>query len=631
MGYNGGVDFQVFMKSLEQGVGQGLPPGMAQSTSSGAPAGQMLGATPAPAKEVAQAWQAFTQYLSDHPQLWTDALQCGQKTQMEILAGLPAQQVAVTPPKGDRRWTAPQWSENSFFSFLMQSYLLNANLLRGLIDKVEIPDSDKKVLAFVVNQYIDAMSPTNFPATNPEVIEESVKTGGQNLVRGMQNFVDDMKDGMVKNTDASAFRIGENVATTPGKVVFQNAIFQLVEYAPATPQVHARPLLIVPPCINKFYILDLTQEKSLVRHLVASGHRVFLMSWVNAGTEIAELDWDDYLRDGVMTAIDAVANISRQPQINTLGFCIGGTLLVCALAALAANNEHPAASITLLAAMLDFSDTGEIGLFISEDSVRDSEQKYANGGLVDGRELARGFSVLRPNDLIWPYVINNYYQGKAPTAFDLLFWNSDSTNLPGRLFARYLRMTYLENQIARGCATMCGETINPAQLQCPVYAVACEKDHIVPWQTAYQSGHLICDSFRFVLAANGHIAGIVNPPAKNKGWFYCAADATGTTDGVKTKAKKSAGKKAGKPIATKATAAVPLPPLPAKAEDWHAAAHRHEGSWWADWLPWLATHAGTKTAAPTKPGNMRYAAIEDAPGRYVAAPRPPVPPVAQPH
>ncbi len=537
-------------------------------------------------KKVNQVWGAFVQQLMEKPDLWLTAVQEGQKKQIEIMTQQQTQPL-VTPEKGDRRFNADQWQQNPLFSMLMQNYLINSDVLRSLAEKMDMSEKDKKILHFAVNQYIDAMSPTNFPATNPEVMEEAVKTGGESISQGMQNFLQDVQSGsMVKNTDLSAFTIGENIATTPGKVILQTPLMQLIEYAPQTKQVHSRPLLIVPPCINKFYILDLTEQKSMVAHLVAAGQRVFLVSWVNAGDEVCQATWDDYLRDGVMTAIEAVCNISKQDKINTMGFCIGGTLLVSALAALAAGGEQPAKSVTLLATMLDFSDSGEIGLFVDEESVANREQQFADGGLIDGRELAKGFATLRPNDLIWPYVIGNYYQGKAPAAFDLLFWNADSTNLPGKMFAEYLRRTYLENQITHGTAVMCGEAIEPKKIKAEVYNVACEKDHIVPWQTAYVSAQLLGKKHRFILSASGHIAGIVNPTDNKKGWHI-----QGDTSA-------------------------------ADAESWRASNEKHEGSWWSDWFAFLAKHGGKKVAAPKRVGNTRYGVIEDAPGSYVSKPRP---------
>ena len=544
-------------------------------------------------KKISKIWQSFTEQMMKNPDLWMRAVQEGQKKQLEIMTQLQTGDNApvVQPTKDDRRFSSEQWRQNPFFSFLMQNYLVNGALFRNMVENADLPEEDKKVLRFTVNQYVDAMSPSNFPATNPEVVEEAVKTGGESLVKGMQHMMDDMKSGMVKNTDLSAFSIGDNIAVTAGKVVFQTPLMQLIEYAPQTEKVRTRPLLIVPPCINKFYILDLTEKKSLVAHLLREGHRVFLVSWVNADEDVRDAAWDDYLRDGVMAAMQAVSAITKQEKINTLGFCVGGTLLVSALAALAANGEQAAHSVTLLAAMLDFSDTGEIGIFIDEDAVAEREQRFADGGLLDGRELARGFAVLRPNDLIWPYVVDNYYKGKNPPPFDLLFWNADSTNLPGRMFAEYLRKMYLENQISKGGAEMCGVNIAPDKIRAPVYAVACEKDHIVPWKTAYTSATMTGAKQRFVLAASGHIAGIINPPLANKRWYM-------TADGD---AK-----------------------LPATAGEWKTTATQHDGSWWSDWFSWLDKHGGKWVAAPKRAGNVRYPPLQDAPGSYVSAPRPPV-------
>lgn len=541
------------------------------------------------AKKIGQVWSKFVHQLLENPKLWIDAVQEGQRKQLEIVARLKDEQPVVQPPKGDRRFGAEKWQTNPLFSMLMQSYLINSDIMRALVDQVDMDETDKKILHFAVNQYVNAVSPTNFPATNPEVMDEAMKTGGESLAKGMQNFLQDWKSGsMVKNTDMSSFTVGENVAATPGTVIYENPFFQLIEYAPQTKQVYSCPLLIVPPCINKYYILDLTQPKSMINYLVSQGQRVFLVSWVNAALPVGHFSWDDYLRNGVMTAIEAVQVVTKQDKIHMMGYCVGGTLLVSALAALAAGGEQPAQTVTQLAAMLDFSDAGEIGLFIDEESVQHREAEFADGGLVDGTELARGFAMLRPNDLIWPYVIDNYYKGKEPAPFDLLYWNSDSTNLPGKMFAEYLRMTYLENQITNGTAVMCGEKIVPSRIKAPVYSVSCQKDHIVPWQTAYKSAKLFGGRQRFVLAASGHTAGIINPPAAKKGWHWVADTAA------------------------------------ADAEHWLEKAQKCEGSWWEDWVAFLSAHGGKQVAAPQRPGNIRYAPIEAAPGSYVRIPRPPV-------
>lgn len=530
-------------------------------------------------QKVAAAWKRLADAVAENPQLWLQITGETQQKQMEI-AAQPAQPEGGG--KGDRRFSAKQWRENPFFSFLRRNYLLGGEMLTAAIERAPISEEDKKILRFAAGQYIDAVSPANFPMTNPEVLEDAAKTCGRNFVEGMQNLAEDMQRGAVSNTDKTAFAVGENIACTPGKVVFQNDIIQLIEYAPQTKQIFARPLLIVPPCINKYYILDLQPRNSFVAHAVAAGHRVFLISWVNADERHRRLGWEYYLREGVMAAIDAARAISGQPKINALGFCIGGTMLVSALAVLAHEKDAPAHSLTLLGTLLDFSDAGEIGLFIDEDHVAAREREFADGGLVDGAELERGFSVLRPNDLIWPYIINNYYRGQKPQAFDLLYWNGDSTNLPGPMFAEYLRATYLENRIAKGRAEFCGAPVKLSAVKSPLYAVACEKDHIVPWRAAFAGAQLLGGKKRYILSASGHIAGIVNPPSVDKGWHIVA-------------------------------------PVPAHIGEWHETKEKHSGGWWDDWLRWLAPHGGRKVAAPKKQGNARYAPTEDAPGSFVRA------------
>ncbi|MGI9307382.1 MAG: PHA/PHB synthase family protein [Gammaproteobacteria bacterium] len=531
-------------------------------------------------KKVAAAWKRLADALAANPDVWVGVANEAQKKQAEMAA-----QINSPPPATDKRFAAEQW-RNPFFFFLSQNYLLGGEALREIIARADISAADKKLLDFAAAQYISAASPSNFPLTNPEVLDDAVKTGGKNFAEGMKNFTADMQSGAVNNVDKTAFALGENVACTPGKVIFQNDIMQLLEYAPQTARVFQRPLLIVPPCINKYYILDLQAQNSFVRHAVAAGHRVFLISWVNASAPHRNLGWDFYLREGVMAAMETARAVSGQAKINALGFCIGGTMLAVALAVLAREKEFPAQSMTLLAAMLDFSEAGDIGMFIDEEYVAALEKRCANGGLADGGELARGFSALRPNDLIWPYFINNYYRGQKPQAFDLLFWNADSTNLPGPMFAEYVRATYLENRIAKNKAEFCGAPARLSAVKIPAYAVACKKDHIVPWTAAFDSARLLGGKTRFVLAASGHIAGIVNPPAAKKGRHQAAP-----LGGIKN------------------------------AEEWRAAAQSAEGGWWDDWLEWLRPHSGRQIAAPKKQGNARYAPREDAPGEYVRAPR----------
>lgn len=574
-------------------------------------------------RKVAAAWGRLMDFLAANPSVWLEVAGEAQQKQMRVAEQLGSGGESPNPPdasanesakhssraaKGDRRFAGEQWHENPFFSFIRQNYLLGGEALFALIERADVCEDDKKILRFAAGQYVDATSPANFPLTNPEVLEDAAKTGGQNFAAGMQNFAEDMQAGAIGNTDKTAFAPGDNIACSPGKVVFQNEVMQLIEYAPQSKKVFARPLLIVPPCINKYYILDLQQKNSFVAHAVSRGQRVFLISWVNAGMQHRNMGWDVYLREGVMAAIDAACAISGQAKINTLGFCIGGTLLASALAVLAADGHRPSQSLTLLAAMLDFSDSGDIGMFMDEEYVSSREKEFADGGLVDGGELARGFAALRPNDLIWPYVINNYYRGQKPPAFDLLYWNADSTNLPGPLFAEYLRTTYLENQIASGDAEFCGVKVDVSKIKIPTYAVACEKDHIVPWRAAFNSARLLCDGVkpakssksakssstasksssasRFILAASGHIAGIINPPSVGKGWHMGAPMFNSVNE-----------------------------------EKWREGAKKENGGWWDDWLDWLSKHSGKQVAAPAKQGSARYAPLEDAPGQYVCAPK----------
>ena len=534
-------------------------------------------------KKVMDVWRRFLEQLAANPDCWTDVMNNAKEQQSKILSQVQSGDAPPPPPKGDRRFTNAQWQENPFFSCLMQNYLMSGETLLKVIDKVDMSDKDKQLLRFVARQYVDAIAPSNFPMMNPDVMEESMKSGGKNFFDGMKNFTDDVQQGAISNTDKNAFTIGKNIACAAGSVIYQNHIMQIIEYAPQSKQVHARPLLIVPPCINKYYILDLQEKNSLINTIIAGGYRVFLVSWVNADTRHQHLTWDDYLRDGVMNAMEIAQTVSRQAKINVLGYCIGGTLLASALAVLANDKQSPAQSLTLLTAMLDFSDSGEIGLFVDEEYVAQQEEKYAAGGVMDGADLANGFAALRPNDLIWPYFINNYYRGRKPQAFDLLYWNADSTNLPGPLFAEYLRATYLENKIARKQAVFCGEKIDLKSLKMPAYAIACEKDHIVPWTAAYASARLLgAKNITFTLAASGHVAGVVNPPSVQKGWHQTA------------------------PLATTANA-------------WIKKAPKQSGSWWQHWLTWLAGHSGSKTPAPQKLGTARYAPIEAAPGSYVRA------------
>jgi len=507
-------------------------------------------------------------YLRDAAALWNQATSAS----------------AETSARGDRRFAGQDWLANPTAAYTAGMYLLNARTLMQLADHVQADEKTRQRIRFAVQQWVDAASPSNYLALNPEAQRRALDTHGESIARGLQHLWNDLRQGHLSQTDETVFEVGRNVAMTPGAVVYENELFQLVEYAPITEKVHERPLLLVPPCINKFYILDLQPDNSLVRYALSEGHRVYMLSWVNADESLAHKTWDDYIEDGVIRAIQEVRAISRQDQINALGFCIGGTLVGTALAVLAARGESPVGSLTLLTAFLDFSDTGILDLFIDETMVRLREASIGQGGLLQGRELAATFSFLRPNDLVWNYVVGNYLKGETPPPFDLLYWNSDSTNLPGPMYCWYLRHTYLENNLkVPGKVTVCGEPVDLRRLDLPTFLYASREDHIVPWHSAYDTVHVLPGKKQFVLGASGHIAGVINPPTKKKRSHWTNAR------------------------------------LPKTAQAWFDGATEHPGSWWPLWSDWLKLHAGKLVAAPKKPGDARHPPIEPAPGRYVKA------------
>ena len=488
----------------------------------------------------------------------------------------------VAPESGDRRFSAPEWKESPIYDYLHQAYLLNTQYLKQLVELMPAQDEkSKERMRFLARQMADAMAPSNFAATNPEFIKLALETKGQSITDGINNLLKDFEKGRISMTDESLFEVGRNIATTEGAVVFENDVMQLLQYAPLTAKVHSRPLLIVPPCINKYYIMDLQPDNSLVRYAIEQGNTVFLVSWRNPKEAQGNLGWDDYLANGPIAAIEVVREITKVKQINALGFCVGGTILTSALAVLKARGEDPVASLTLLTTLLDFSDTGEIGLFIDENGVASREATIGQGGLLPARDLQNTFSFLRANDLVWNYVTGNYLKGQKPQAFDLLYWNSDSTNLPGPFAAWYMRNMYLENNLrVPGKLTMCGQKVDLGSLDMPVYLLATREDHIVPWQSAYQSTRLLKGKARFVLGASGHIAGVINPVSKNKRSYWI-------NDEVQS-----------------------------EAAGWLTAAEEKKGSWWSDWASWLLPLSGEQRA-PRKPGNTKYKPIEPAPGRYV--------------
>ena len=514
-------------------------------------------------------------YLKNATEMWNQSLHAvkGDATKPAAL--------------GDRRFASSEWLANPAAAMTAQLYLLNARTLMQMADSMDGDAKTKARVRFAVQQWVDATSPSNFLALNPDALKKALDTKGESIAAGMQHLLEDLQKGHVSQTDESVFEVGKNVATTAGHVVFENDLFQLIEYKPLTAKVHERPMLFVPPCINKYYILDLQPDNSVIRYTVEQGHRTFVVSWRNPDESIKHKTWDDYIEQGPIAAIRTVKAITGAETINTLGFCVGGTILSTALAVLAARGEQPAQSVTLLTTLLDFESTGILDIFIDEAMVQMremtlGEQAPAGPGLLKGQELATTFSFLRPNDLVWNYVVANYLKGESPPPFDLLYWNGDSTNLPGPMYCWYLRHMYLQNELKKpGALTVCGEKVDLGQIKAPFFVYGSREDHIVPWTAAYASIPLISGKKTFVLGASGHIAGVINPPAKGKRSYW-------------THSK-----------------------LPAKADDWFSGATEHPGSWWTAWSDWLKPQAGKLVNAPKTPGSAKFKAIEAAPGRYV--------------
>ena len=493
----------------------------------------------------------------------------------------------IEPIKGDNRWRSDDWSENVVFDYIKQSYLLAAKCVESTVDGVEeLPEKDAKRLSFFTRQFLDAMAPTNYPHTNPDVLKATLENKGENLVSGLKNFVRDMEEGdgqlKIAMTDPKAFTLGENVATTPGKVVFQNRMLQLLQYSPTTDDVYKRPMLIFPPWINKFYILDLQPKNSLIKWMVDQGHTVFVVSWVNPDDEsYADVGWDEYVTEGVYEAIDAVLKATNEEALNVAGYCIGGTLLASALAHMADKQDERVKTATFFTTLTDFSEPGDLGVFIDDQQIESLEEDMSDG-FLQGKTMSSAFNMLRSNDLIWSFYINNYLLGKDPTIFDLLYWNSDSTNMPAKMHSYYLRNMYLDNKLCQpGGIKVQGVPIDLGKIKTPSYFISAKDDHIAPWESTYSGARLFSGPVRFVLGGSGHIAGIVNPPAKNK-YGYSIGSAK----------------------------------LPAEASEWLDKSKQHEGSWWLDWDKWLVSKSKAKVDARI-PGNGKLKVIEDAPGSYV--------------
>jgi polyhydroxyalkanoate synthase subunit PhaC len=527
-------------------------------------------------------WLADSEELKTLQQEWMERHAKLWQAMLGKAPDQPGPQVA-TPATGDKRFDHPAWAESPVYDYLRQAYLINAEYMKRMAEAAPVPDGQaKNKMRFLTRQMVDAMAPSNFLATNPEFVKTALETKGESIQKGIRNLIGDLEKGRISMTDDSAFEVGRNLAVTPGAVVFENEVMQLIQYSPTTEKVAERPFLMVPPCINKYYILDLQPENSLVRYAVEQGNTVFLVSWRNVQADLGHLTWDDYIENGALKAIKVVQDICKVDQINALGFCVGGTILGSALSVARIRGEDPVASLTLLTTLLDFSDTGEIGYFVDEAAVQGREATIGKGGLLKGSELATVFSALRANDLIWQYVVGNYLKGNTPPAFDLLYWNADATNLPGPFLAWYLRNTYLENNLrVPGKLQMCGVKADLGRVDMPAFLYASREDHIVPWKTSYLTRGLLGGETTFVLGASGHIAGVINPAAKNKRNYWLSDSKSANPD------------------------------------EWFDAATEVKGSWWPSWAEWLKGYGGKQVPARGRLGSKAYPPGEPAPGRYV--------------
>lgn len=516
-----------------------------------------------------------------HFALWKNYLDLWHHTANKMLNGVT--ESAIEPIQGDRRFKHGEWEENPIFDFIKQSYLVTARWLHSTVTSVEGLDEEAaKKVDFFTRQYIDAMAPSNFVHTNPEVIQETINSSGQNLIKGYKNLLADMEEGSIRMTDHEAFELGKNVATSPGKVVFQNELMQLIQYEPSTEQVFKVPLLIMPPWINKFYILDLQPKNSFIKWAVDQGHTVFVMSWVNPDERLAQKTFEDYMFNGPLVALDAIEKATGETNCNIIGYCIGGTLLSATLAYMAEKKDQRFNSATFFTTLIDFTEPGDLGVFTDEAQVAKLEADMFEKGYLDGKAMATTFNMLRASDLIWSFVINNYLLGKEPMPFDLLYWNSDSTRLPATMHSYYLRKMYVENKLCQaGGITLDGVPIDIRKVKIPANFISTREDHIAPWPSTYAGARLFSGPVKFTLGMSGHIAGIINPPVANKYGYWT-----------------SSGK------------------LPADPEQWLQAASEKQGSWWSDWQAWIKKYAGDQVPARV-PGSGKLKPIEDAPGSYV--------------
>jgi polyhydroxyalkanoate synthase len=524
-----------------------------------------------------RALEAQTRLGKAYLDLWASA---AKRLTGEVTAPVAA------PEADDKRFTDPEWSSNQFYDFLKQAYLVSARWANHLVtDATDLDPHTRQKAEFYMRQIANALSPSNFVLTNPELLRETLTSNADNLVRGMRMLGEDIEAGggdlRIRQSDAAMFAVGRNLATTPGKVIFQNELMQLIQYAPSSAMVLKRPLLIVPPWINKYYVLDLTPDKSFIKWCVDQGLTVFCISWVNPDARLAQKSFDDYMRGGPLAALDAIKQATGEDKVHTVGYCVGGTLLAVTLAAMAAKHDERIVSATLFAAQVDFTYAGDLKVFVDEEQVGALEQKMAERGYLDGKSMATVFNMLRSNDLIWPYVINNYLKGKAPFPFDLLYWNSDATRMPAANHSFYLRNCYLENRLSKGKMTIGNTLLDLKAVTVPIYNLATREDHIAPAKSVLLGSKYFGGPVRFVLSGSGHIAGVVNPPGKKKYQFW-----TGPK------------------------------PRNADLDGWLAKAKETPGSWWPDWLVWLTRQSPTEVPA-RMPGDGALAPIEDAPGSYV--------------
>nr|WP_115935467.1 class I poly(R)-hydroxyalkanoic acid synthase [Aestuariispira insulae] len=493
----------------------------------------------------------------------------------------------IAPDQGDKRFKDDEWSESTLFDYIKQSYLLTSRWLQETVNEVEgLDDHTARKVDFYTRQFADALAPTNFLMTNPAALRETLDSKGDNLVQGLENLLGDLERGQgrlkISMTDPEAFEIGGNIATTPGKVVYQNDLMQLIQYTPSTETTYTTPLLIIPPWINKFYILDLKEKNSFIRYAVSQGHTVFVISWINPDETLADKSFEDYMFEGPLAALDAIEQATGEKEANVIGYCLGGTLLASTLAYMTAKNDKRVKSATYFTTMIDFTEAGELSVFIDEEQMKHLDQMMAEKGYLDGSEMATTFNMLRANDLIWSFVINNYLMGKQPFPFDLLYWNSDSTRMPAAMHSFYLRKMYVENRLMEpGGIILDNVPIDLTTIKTPTFVLSTKEDHIAPWKSTYSAVKTYAGPVKFVLAGSGHIAGVINPPSDKMKYGYW------------TSTKKTADPQA-----------------------WLDGATQNDGSWWPEWQKWIARKAGKKIPA-RQPGDGKLKAIEDAPGSYV--------------